>query len=79
MEVAKSFVNKVASGINNLVNGETDTEEIMFNPKIVDKNVNTDEDPILPEQTGGVDDPNSSYWEAEYYKYKHLYLRETQR
>lgn len=84
MEVVKSLTD----GFKNLVNGNndtktTDTEEIMANPKIVDKDVNTDKEPEqkpeAPVQQGGMNDPNSAYWEAEYYKYKHLYLKETGR
>ena len=82
MDFLKSIGNKVKNGVDNLVNGNkpgTDTEEIMRDPKIVNKGADTDEEPIMPVQKGGMDDPNSAYWEAEYYKYKHLFLKETGR
>ena len=70
------IINKGAEIIGDAVAGDTknisvETEEIMASPEIED----------IGKQKGGNDDndPNSKHWEAKYYKYKHLYLKETGR
>jgi hypothetical protein len=71
--------------IKNVSDTETETPEKSFN-QYEDNNYNYLNKPshkklnyVKPKQDGGMDDPNSEYWEAQYYKYKYLYLEATGR